>query len=669
MSPLRSLPPRWLLITSLALLLGSSACTCGGTGGMGDGGNGGGSSDAGPVDAGPPKGPCEIGVTTITVTPANSREAAADGGVLIQFKAVATLANGTQVDITSTATWSVSRDDDGRPGNINAMGRFFDGAALGGHSTVRAELACAHGETGLDLVADAVVGGDEPDAGRFLAADAGTPLNQKPVVLYPNDKSRLPRNLVSVLFQWQKNGNDFFRLTFDGPHGRLVVYTNGAAAECAGVAGTAGCWQSDPGTWRALAESNSGESVTFTVEGVSSQDPGVQASAPIAFSFSKRNLTGAIFYWSTTVGGVKRLSIFDQQNVPYATANPSTQLAIGDAGSTAQVSCVACHTVSRSGKRMVGGTQTSGAPTGVYIYEITKDPKPLVLVTNQISGDSESFGTFSPDDKRVIVTSSLQRLAEYDTDTGAKIADLDAGNASLPDWSPTGTELAFIDHEGRYPAGASIMVAPRDGLGWGPARVLVPFVGSEGTNLFPSFSPTGQHLVFTRGAGSQADPQSRVWLVATDGGSAPVELKNANCIVNGVLKVANDCNHVNYIPTWAPSGDTEWIAFNSKREYGALNGGHRQQIWVTAIDRSKLGTGVDPSYASFWLPLQGLNEDNHRAFWVRDVRDIVEGDDGGVPACRTLNQPCGVAATACCDGLVCLGDDAGSTSTCRSLIQ
>jgi hypothetical protein len=88
---------------------------------------------------------------------------------------------------------------------------------------------------------------------------------------------------------------------------------------------------------------------------------------------------------------------------------------------------------------------------------------------------------------------------------------------------------------------------------------------------------------------------------------------------------------------------------------------------VTAIDPSKLGTGQDPSYPGFWLPLQGLDENNHRAFWVKDVRDVTERDDGGAPGCRSDGQPCGVAATGCCEGLVCTPQDGGSV--CLSAIQ
>jgi hypothetical protein len=86
----------------------------------------------------------------------------------------------------------------------------------------------------------------------------------------------------------------------------------------------------------------------------------------------------------------------------------------------------------------------------------------------------------------------------------------------------------------------------------------------------------------------------------------------------------------NSMPTWAPSGDYDWIAFNSVREYGVVQAKGTQQIWVAAIDKSKEGTAMDPSFPAFRLQFQGLNEDNHRAFWTLDVRQP-QIPDGGVP--------------------------------------
>jgi hypothetical protein len=43
-----------------------------------------------------------------------------------------------------------------------------------------------------------------------------------------------------------------------------------------------------------------------------------------------------------------------------------------------------------------------------------------------------------------------------------------------------------------------------------------------------------------------------------------------------------------------------------------------RQLWVAAVDLSKVGQG-DPSYPAFRLPAQDLTENNHRPFWAIDV--------------------------------------------------
>jgi len=37
-----------------------------------------------------------------------------------------------------------------------------------------------------------------------------------PVIVYPSNATRFPRNIYKVLFQWVKKGNNRFRVTFAG---------------------------------------------------------------------------------------------------------------------------------------------------------------------------------------------------------------------------------------------------------------------------------------------------------------------------------------------------------------------------------------------------------------------------------------------------------------------
>ncbi len=179
------------------------------------------------------------------------------------------------------------------------------------------------------------------------------------------------------------------------------------------------------------------------------------------------------------------------------------------------------------------------------------------------------------------------------------------------------------------PGGASLKVIKLTGGSWeNTARTLVPVSGTT-SNLFPSYSPDGSYVAYANGKGGHGDPTMNLYLVAADGSSTPIQLSNANHAINNDPTLSTKA-YENNAPTWAPSGDYEWIAFNSFRPYGVVSpAGAHQQIWVAAIDKSKLGTGQDPSFPAFRFAFQYLVEDNHRAFWAEDVRAPPPADDGG----------------------------------------
>jgi hypothetical protein len=180
-------------------------------------------------------------------------------------------------------------------------------------------------------------------------------------------------------------------------------------------------------------------------------------------------------------------------------------------------------------------------------------------------------------------------------------------------------------------------------------RTLAPASGLS--NLFPMASPRGDYVAYSRGKGSHGDVTAQLFVVPSAAGGTPVELINANRMVSNKTTTGQ---FENSQPTWAPSGDLEWIAFNSKREYGVVLKASKQQIWVAAVDPAKLGTTVDPSFPAFRVPFQGLDEDNHRAFWTLDIREPPPEPDGGVPdggtnMCALAGQPCQPGVVKCCD--------------------
>jgi hypothetical protein len=575
---------------------------------------------------------------SIAIAPTNSMVTVGAQPTAVNFTATGTPGG----DLTSQLQWSVTREDDSPAGGFSAPGVYQPAAGVGGVVTIHATDGCVSTTTTLTLKLDTTLHDPgAPVTSRFN----GSPManaTKSPVIVYPSDQTRIPRNIYKILFQWKKSGNDWFRLTFDGPGAKVVIYSDGAHPECAAMVAVNGCMEANTADWLAIAGSNAGQTVTLTVDGVTLGDANVYRSAPITLGFSKRDVKGAIFYWSTTAAGVRRASVSDNDPEDYVVAKPIATMLPNNGGA---VKCVACHVVSRSGKKMAGYTQATA--TGEFVYDVTLSPPPVPRLTTQLY-NNRAFATFSPDDERIVVTTGMG-MAEFFVDGGSKVTNLPMPKGTNPDWSPTGSQLMYSDQAGDSPGMANLSVIAYDG-GWGAVRVLVPAAGLS--NLFPSCSPDGEYVAYARGKGGHGDKTLQLWLARADGTQPPVELVTANRIVNSAITAGQ---HENNMPTWAPPGDLLWVAFNTVRPYGVvLPAGGTQQIWVAAIDPAKLGQRqpdggpVDPSFPAFRFAFQGLTENNHRAFWTLDVR---EPPDAG-PHCTGLGSVCSSTAQ-CCAGLEC----------------
>lgn len=646
------------LLFVFAMVLAACQCssnptTDGGAGGGGGQATGGGTANtgggAGRTGGGGGTMSCIAGATSLTVSPATATVTA--GGT--QAFTVTASVNGQQTDVTSSVSWSAKRDDDSPAGSVDGSGLFTAAAGVGGVVHVSATDGCltASADVTVTFSTSFNAGDGGVMSGDFSGTVDTTTAASLPKLVYPQDGTRFPRNIYKVLFQWQRAGHAKFRLTFQGPGGAVTVLTNGRHPTCTALA--VGCWEADVPAWLAIAGSNAGGEVQLSVDGVDSAGGTVFRGPAVTLGFSRRDVKGAIFYWSTTSAGVRRATISDNAPEPYVVARPIPSV-LSD---TSSVKCVACHTVSRSGRKLFAYTSTT-IDTGLFVYDVTLTAPPSPLITNQIS-TAKGFGTFSPDDTRVVATVGT-KLAEFDSTTGQKLVELPLLAGTNPDWSPLGTELAYSNKGGDSPGTASLAVISRDLAvdgGWGSSRILVP--AGTGSALFPSYAPDGLHLAYARGRGGHGDKTFQLWLIGADGGNN-TELLAANRKVNNCLGIACDAGmtngqYENSMPTWAPPGDLDWVAFNSQRPYGVVYPtGGTQQIWVAAIDRSKVGQRqadgglVDPSYPAFRFAFQDLGENNHRAFWTLDVR--VEQDAG--VQCVAQGQAC-TANSTCCGSTTC----------------
>jgi hypothetical protein len=331
---------------------------------------------------------------------------------------------------------------------------------------------------------------------------------------------------------------------------------------------------------------------------------------------------------------------------------------------------VACHVVSRDGKYLVAPTQ-SESTNSLWISEVTKDAPPTPLITDIANTDGHGFGTISPDNVNV-VAAYKGKMWELDRATGAKKVDLPLGmtKGTQPDWSPLGDEVVFATGDGDAPGAASLARIAYNNGAWGTPQVFLPPTGDR-TNLFPMFSPEGSWIAFSQGKGGHGDEEAQLHVIASQNGT-PIECTKANRVTSNTM---TDGQYQNSQPTWAPPGDYHWIAFNTKREYGVVQEGGMQQIWVAAVDIEKAALGQDPSFPAFRVPFQGLDENNHRAYWTLDVGDPGGegggGEGGSGPGCSeilNIGEACDPLLDCCEAGSYCDTEDSGVTHECIQII-
>lgn len=654
---------RWLILVGLALWA-TGGCSCGNdteggsTAGAGAAGAGGGHGGGGQA--------CVPGLASIALTPAN-QTVQLDGvsAAPITFTATGTLEDGSTRELDpAKLTWTATRDDDTPPGTI-AAGLFQPYPSAGGVVHIAAADGCVTGETTVVLYLDVTIG-TPSDPGAW----GGEPVtgDPAPLIVYPSDETRFPRNIYRTLFQWRSQGLTEFRLIFKGPGSTVTVYTDGVHGLCGAANPPAGCWEVNELAWNFIAASNAGSTATWTVDALdtSTTPPTVRRSAAIDIGFSKQDVKGAIFYWSTTSAGVRRGRISQQSPEDYIVGKPQTTYPDGD-----KVKCVACHVVSRDGQYMAAPVSADSGQS-LWIMRVTAAPPPEPLVKSVDNTDGHGFATISPDNARV-VAAWKGAMWMIERETGAFINDLPTGDleGTHPDWSPLGDEVVFATGDGDAPGGSSLARIPYSADTWGQPSVLLAPPGGK-SNLFPMFSPDGSWIAFSQGNGGHGDSAAQLMVLSAAGGQ-PVELTAANRVASNQM---TDGQYENSQPTWAPPGDYHWIAFNTRREYGVVLPEGTQQIWVAAIDVSKAAAGQDPSFPAFRVPFQGLQENNHRAYWTLDITEgtggggVGGGTGAGGSSCSdiiNIGQPCDPLNDCCETGSYCDTPDNGATYVCTEV--
>ena len=447
-----------------------------------------------------------------------------------------------------------------------------------------------------------------PDGADSLFGDAtrnpaGTDAANEPVVVYPSHQTMFPVNVSRIRFEWTEPAPALaYELRFEGDETKVSIFTAGRS------------WSPTEEEWDWVAESNRGGAVTFTVSALDPADPSqAWTSGTIDVFYSDAAVPGAVYYWSTGTSGVMRARVEDSISQKFYT-DPEAD----DADE-----CVACHTISRDGRRMAMGYG------GEALRTIDIDSFDVLVPQPTQEERKVGWSTFSPDAELLLVSErGVLRLLE--TATGEPVGDNDgivplpAGKlGNMPDWSPLGDKVAFAITEGRVGnkeiEAASIAVIDYDNGAWGGVSVLVESQGGEDNNFFPAWSPDSAWIAYVNAQQKSKDAVTATIRLVSADGSVSRELTRLNERVNnqdGVVDIGNA------MPRWAPSTlpGTFWLAFSSLRAYASLRpqDDKEDQIWIAAVDPAANG---DTSYAAFWAPFQSIEDGNHRAFWTVSDED------------------------------------------------
>jgi Tol biopolymer transport system component len=607
---------------------------------------GGDNTGAATDDAGVDKPPV-AGLLSLTVMPATATLTVDNVGApkTQQYQAIGHFDGQPDRDVTSAVNWMI---DNPSIGSVSA-GLFTTSNQAGGSGTITAYSGSISAKAQIAVLFLPVI--SDPSA----PSNASTVLpttstgsvvaGSSPTIIYPSNLTMFPRNIYKILFSFTGGtGNDLYRLEFKSPQMTLSVWTSSTS------------WTPNATQWGYMANTNAGGKVTWTVYATNKANPvNVYRSNPIDIQFSKSPVEGAIYYWSTTVAGVRRATVSDSAPSDFLTP--------------AQINkCVACHTMSRNGTRIAA--DIGGNVLGVY------NVKDQSVVINPNQNIAMAWTTFNPDTTR-IVTASKGILTLRDGNTGTSLGNITlpaSKYGTMPDWSPDGSKLVFTYsavNKDRGISGSSIATMDYNGTGFANLKVLVQSTGNSDSKYYPSFSPDSKWIAYVSAAGGNSDNNdaAKLYIISTDGTVGPIDLGKANTIVNNQTLTGAAAQLADTMPTWAPTkpGETMFIAFTTARAYATVYAaGKYKQMWVAGVDPTALSAGQDPSFPGFRLPFQDATENSHRPFWATDVINPPPPPpaDGGTGMCLPINTDCS-SGQPCCSGLFCSSTGGGPPYSCQ----
>jgi hypothetical protein len=580
-------------------------------------------------------------IVSLRIDPPSAMVSVQAGSPAMQtYRALGKSASGAEQDVTAMVNWSVDR-----PLLVPkiAAGVATTTDTVGGLAYVRAAngalAATATLTIKLTATANATGAGAMPPLPTTPAQPFGGPADttRAPQLVYPNDGALLPPNLngVEVHYRPGATTNTLFEIGFANANTDVRVYTR-----CVTLGD--GCvYRPDAAVWQQVAETNRGTgSVTVTVRGTDDAGVGVGQSASLKISFSKDDVRGGLYYWTTTLKSIER---WDFASTTQTMAETVVSPADGD-GST----CVGCHAISHDGTKMVAtlGGQNDGRLLLWDIANKTAIAKPFTQQHSQFESWNSAGTTFVgmyTDNHANHAGPSNLLLFDGTTALQNGMIDLGGLRGDHPDWSRDDQHIVFtsVDTVGSYtdqrPQKSGLAYIERSGTAWSAPMTFLPYVAGK-NRYYPAVAPTNDFVVFnestcpTAGSGDDCDgdtdPTATLYSMPLPPRDAqPTLLTSANA-----PGVADGTNTVltNTYAKWSPfifqldeMHKVLWATFSSKRRYGLYPDTGNLYIWMFAVDPGAASGTADPSYAAFCLPFQALDTSNHIAQWTEQAVTII----------------------------------------------
>lgn len=587
--------------------------------------------------------------TGVVITPDTATLTSTDGSRATQiFTAMIVYDDGT-MSPASGADWSL---DARTVGDIDpGSGTFTANGVVGGTATVTVMASSAgHGPFTATAMLEVfvqrtVMGPGTPTdvATRFSSAPPVADASREAGLVYPLDGAVMPQNVYPADLQWTRGATgDLVRVTLTKTSVAVTAYLADDGEHH---------WLANADGWRSLAQTDPDEAASIEVDRLDPATGELIRGTPLHVTFARAALNGSIYYWDIAEGRIIRIDDGTANRVSFM---PSPPVAPGPDDVTSR--CVGCHTVSPSGRYMVG--RLGGGNNGGALFDLTTDltGDPAASLYPPTSSRTWWFASWSPDESRIVVSyqeglgGGLLRMLVPSDGTYRDPAGMPHG--THPAWSHDGTRIAYVTGPeawgGDYRHG-SIAVLPVTGVDTVGAPTTIHTGSSLSSAIppgdgdsYPTWSPDDGAIAFAHGSGCRSASDTGALYVMAPDGSGVVRLDAASGGPTGIES---------YQPRFSPftQGGYFWLSFLSRRDYGNAQAGTagtgRQQIWVTAISTTGTTGGSDPSRVPYWLPGQDTASQNISAYWAPR-------------ACRADGDACTVG-TECCGG-ECSPDPSGA---------